>query len=100
MYVHKDGETTGYAYSLEDCSSPDPLEVLLQNESRDILVQAINKLEEKDRLVLALYYQEELTLKEIGKIIDVSESRVCQLHSRAIKRLKSHFRGDVLCQNC
>ncbi len=48
-------------------------------------------LNEKDRTVLSLYYYEEMTLKEIGKVIGVSESRVCQLHSRAIMHLRKEL---------
>ena len=59
-----------------------------ENEQLDYLAKAIELLNEKDRLVVTLYYYEELTLKEIGKILSVSESRVCQLHSRAIIHLK------------
>lgn len=86
--VSKDGETINQSFFLEDHSSPDPLEIVEKSEGRALLVKAINKLEEKDKLLLALYYQEELTLKEIGKIMEISESRVCQLHARAIKRLR------------
>ena len=49
-------------------------------------------LDEKDKLVLSLYYYERLTLKEIGKVMDVSESRVCQIHSRAIIRLRENLK--------
>jgi len=84
----KDGVTINQPFSLEDHSSPDPLEILEKNEARAMLAKAIDKLEQKDKLLLALYYQEELTLKEIGKIMDISESRVCQLHARATKRLR------------
>ena len=55
----------------------------------EILTKAIDMLKEKDKLVLALYYYEELTLKEIGYILEVSESRVSQLHSRAIVNLRN-----------
>jgi RNA polymerase sigma factor for flagellar operon FliA len=85
-------ENTSYKiYNLEDHSSPDPLDFVEKNENRAILINAIQQLNEKDKLVLSLYYQEELTLKEIGKIMDISESRVCQLHTRAIKRLRQTF---------
>jgi len=49
-------------------------------------------LPERERLVLALYYNEELTMKEISKVMDVSESRVCQLHSQALARLRGYLR--------
>jgi len=59
-----------------------------KKEIRKILVDAINNLKEKERLVVTLYYFEELTLKEISKIMGVSESRVSQLHSKAMEKLK------------
>lgn len=66
-----------------------PTYVVEEQEKVEILTKAIDMLNEKDRLVLSLYYYEELTLKEIGKILEVSESRVSQLHSRAIINLRS-----------
>ena len=58
------------------------------NEKLEILSEAIEKLKEKDKLILNLYYYEKFTLKEIGQVLEVSESRVCQLHSRAIRNLR------------
>ena len=57
-------------------------------EARGILLGAINHLPEQERLVVALYYYEELTLKEIGEILGISESRVSQVHTKAIRRLR------------
>ncbi len=68
--------------------SPDPLELITEQTEKEMLVAAVNNLPERDRLILALYYQEELTLKEIGSILEVTESRVCQLHTKAIQRLR------------
>lgn len=65
-----------------------PEEVVIKKERQQILARAISLLEERDRLILALYYQEGLTLKEIGQILNVTESRVCQLHNRTISRLR------------
>lgn len=65
-----------------------PYHIVEEQEKVEILAKAIDLLNEKDRLVLSLYYYEELTLKEIGKILEVSESRVSQLHSRAIVNLR------------
>jgi len=84
-----DGERVRWGDMIQDPESPDPLDMIEKEESRRLLVEAIEELPEKDRTVLALYYQEELTLKEIGKVLDVSESRVCQLHTRALNRLRS-----------
>ncbi|NEZ45909.1 FliA/WhiG family RNA polymerase sigma factor [Clostridium niameyense] len=74
--------------TIEDQKSPSPEKYVEEQEKLEYLTKAIDMLNEKDRLVLTLYYYEELTLKEIGKILGVSESRVCQLHSRAIVHLK------------
>lgn len=83
-----DGDSIRLGDSVQDPGSPDPLEHLSQQDSRRVLAEAVKTLSEKEQILLALYYQEELTLKEIGKVLDVSESRVCQLHSRAITRLR------------
>lgn len=65
-----------------------PLTALLEGQQHEHLVEAIDALPEREKLLMALYYQEELNLKEIGVVLGVSESRVCQLHSQAIGRLR------------
>jgi RNA polymerase sigma factor for flagellar operon FliA len=62
--------------------------VVAAREMRDLIAQRMAELPEKEQLVLVLYYYEELTLKEIGEILDVTESRVCQIHTKAIVRLR------------
>ncbi|MDE3105268.1 MAG: FliA/WhiG family RNA polymerase sigma factor [Acidobacteriota bacterium] len=69
----------------------DPLFRCLQGEMRQRLIDAIDALPEKERLVLTLYYYEELTMKEIGKTLGVVESRVSQIHSSAVLRLRAAF---------
>jgi RNA polymerase sigma factor for flagellar operon FliA len=76
---------------LTDVSQPDPLASLVSGRERQVLCQAIQELAEKERLVLTLYYFEELTMKEIGQILKVTESRVCQIHSKAIVHLKARL---------
>lgn len=83
-----DGEPITWGDVIEDRSSPDPLEPMLEEENREDLIRAISKMEERDKLILALYYQEGLTLKELGSVLDVTESRACQLHARVINRLR------------
>ncbi len=73
---------------LETIDHGNPLELLKSSELRDGMKRAVNQLPEKERLVLALYYYEELTMKEIGKVLNLTESRVCQLHTQAILRLR------------
>jgi RNA polymerase sigma factor for flagellar operon FliA len=73
----------------------DPLAQLLESGFRHQLVDAIGTLPDRDQLLLKLYYEEELNLREIGAILEVSQSRVCQLHSQAISRLRAKLK-DVL----
>ncbi|MCY1423426.1 RNA polymerase sigma factor FliA [compost metagenome] len=73
------------------CGEPHatPLAELLEGRRRADLVRAIEHLPEREKLLLGLYYQEDLNLKEIGAVLGVSESRVCQLHSQAVARLRA-----------
>ena len=73
---------------LEDKQAINPLRQLEQVDELEMLTSGINSLEERDKQILSLYYYEELTLIEIGEILGVSESRVCQLHARSLIRLK------------
>ena len=63
--------------------------------AREALSEAIRRLPERERLVIALYYYEELTLREIGEVLGVTESRVSQLHTKAILRLKARLAGTA-----
>jgi len=72
----------------ENGESGDPLAQLLQSGLRQRLIGAIEALPERERLLLSLYYDEELNLREIGAVLEVTPSRVCQLHSQAISRLR------------
>ncbi|MDR4494425.1 MAG: sigma-70 family RNA polymerase sigma factor [Nitrospirales bacterium] len=82
--------------ALADRDQPTPLESLVSEDARRALVEAIERLPERQRLVLTLYYFEELTMKEIGVVLSVTESRICQLHAQAMIRLKAllHARLD------
>jgi RNA polymerase sigma factor for flagellar operon FliA len=76
--------------SLENPNSKNPFAQLRNASARDILRKHIDELPEKQKLVLQLYYFEDLNLKEIGRILEVTESRVSQLHTQAIEKLKKH----------
>jgi RNA polymerase sigma factor for flagellar operon FliA len=80
---------TSLADLLEDERSLEPGEQVEAQELMARLHVALNELPERERMLLALYYREELTMKEISKIMNVSESRVCQLHIQAILRLRN-----------
>ena len=81
--------------ALHDREQPNPLESLLSEDTRKILAEAIDRLPERQRLVLTLYYFEELTMKEIGAILNVTESRICQLHAQAMIRLKAQLHAKL-----
>jgi RNA polymerase sigma factor for flagellar operon FliA len=74
--------------------APDPLAMLEDADVRQCLVKAIADLPEREKLMMALYYEEDLNLREIGEVLGVTESRVCQLHSQAVARLRAAVVGD------
>jgi RNA polymerase sigma factor for flagellar operon FliA len=74
---------------LADTQHPDPLSTVVNERERQRLVDAIRALPHREQLVLTLYYYEELTMKEIGSLLHVTESRVCQIHAKAILHLKA-----------
>ncbi len=73
---------------LEDDTNPNILELLELSDTKDVLAQSISRLPEKERMVVYFYYYEGLTLREIGAVLDLSESRISQLHTKAILRLR------------
>jgi RNA polymerase sigma factor for flagellar operon FliA len=73
----------------EGAESGDPLAQLLENGLRQRLIEAIEAVPERERLLLSLYYEEELNLREIGAVMEITQSRVCQLHSQVISRLRA-----------
>ncbi len=86
----EDGEGIGDTLSDE---RPGPEAHLEDEDFRREMAEAIGGLPERERLVLALYYDEELNLREIGQVLGVSESRVCQIHSQALLRLKARMQA-------
>jgi RNA polymerase sigma factor for flagellar operon FliA len=80
------------AGKLGDRESPDPVALAERHELEEALVKAVQRLPDRERLVLSLYYYEELTMKEISRVMEISESRVCQLHAQAILRLRAYLR--------
>ncbi len=76
---------------IEDQKSDNPQSKIEEAEAKKILADAISKLSDRERMVITLYYYEELTSKEIGKILGVSDSRVSQLHTKAILRLRGRL---------
>jgi RNA polymerase sigma factor for flagellar operon FliA len=71
----------------------DPLALLQDEHFRDALIKAIDNLPERERMLMGMHYEQEMNLREIGEVMGVSESRVCQLHSQAVARLRSMLKG-------
>ena len=83
------GDQVSLLDTISDPRAEDPQESLASSEVKDRLTEAIASLPEREQLVVALYYYENLTLREIGEVLGVTESRVSQLHTKAVMRLKS-----------
>jgi RNA polymerase sigma factor for flagellar operon FliA len=77
----------------DECLGDDPYQAIEQSSFKKSLVQCIKSLPEREALVLSLYYDEELNLREIGQVLEVSESRVSQIHSQAMHRLKARMQS-------
>ena len=88
------GDRIALIDTLEDTHGPEPQSALAETEMREALGEAISRLPEREKLVVTLYYYEELTLREIGEVLGVTESRVSQLHTKAILRLKARLAGS------
>jgi RNA polymerase sigma factor FliA len=88
-----EGDQVSLLDTIEDTSGPRPAEALDETELREALADAIARLPEREKLVVTLYYYEELTLREIGEVLGVTESRVSQLHTKAVLRLKARLAG-------
>jgi RNA polymerase sigma factor for flagellar operon FliA len=83
------GDSVSLLDTISDPRADDPQESLASSEIKDRLTEGISGLPEREQLVIALYYYENLTLREIGEVLGVTESRVSQLHTKAVMRLKS-----------
>ena len=88
------GDQVALIDTIEDTQGPEPQSELAQTELKEALGEAIARLPEREKLVVTLYYYEELTLREIGEVLGVTESRVSQLHTKAILRLKARLAGS------
>jgi RNA polymerase sigma factor for flagellar operon FliA len=89
------GDAVALIDTIEDPSAKEPQAEMAQTELREALGDAISRLPEREKLVVTLYYYEELTLREIGEVLGVTESRVSQLHTKAILRLKARLSSSV-----
>jgi RNA polymerase sigma factor for flagellar operon FliA len=90
----EDGDQRSLIDTLADVAGGDPTAGLEGQEMRGILSAAINSLTEREKVVITLYYFEGLTLAEIGEILGVTESRVCQIHTKAVGTLRTNLHDD------
>jgi RNA polymerase sigma factor for flagellar operon FliA len=88
-YTGEDNDKVSIVDSIESPTGLNPDIIVEKDEIKRVIIEAINELPEKEKKVLVLYYYEDLTLKEIGKVLEVTESRVSQLHTKAIMRLRA-----------
>jgi RNA polymerase sigma factor for flagellar operon FliA len=89
------GDQVSLIDTIKDPDAIDPAQELDASEMKDRLADAIARLPEREKLVVALYYYENLTLREIGEVLGVTESRVSQLHTKAVLRLKSRLQEEA-----
>jgi RNA polymerase sigma factor for flagellar operon FliA len=89
------GDQIALIDTIEDESVPDPQSAMSVTEMKEAIADAIARLPEREKLVVTLYYYEDLTLREIGEVLGVTESRVSQLHTKAILRLKARLGGTM-----
>ena len=85
------GDQIALIDTIEDESVPDPQSAMSATEMKEAIADAIARLPEREKLVVTLYYYEDLTLREIGEVLGVTESRVSQLHTKAVLRLRSRL---------
>jgi len=74
-------------------SEADPMNMLRDHRLRESLVAAIKSLPEREQYIMSMYYEQDMNLKEIAAVLDVTESRICQLHSQSIARLRAKMRS-------
>jgi RNA polymerase sigma factor for flagellar operon FliA len=88
------GDKLSLVDTLEDTKAEDPVSTFESEETKHLLAKAINTLPEREKIVVTLYYYEGLTLAEIGQVLGVTESRICQMHTKAVLQLRGKLSED------
>lgn len=91
----KDDDDLDYLETVADPEEKDPIKEMLGEEAQEIVQKAIERLPEREQMVLSLYFNEELNLKEIGAVLDITESRASQLRTKAIGMLRSYMKEFI-----
>ena len=95
--IHEESDNATSMYDMvENPLAENPLSSIENNEMKKVLLNVIDNLPEQEKLVISLYYYEELTLREIGHVMDITESRVSQIHTKAISNLKHRMHDEIL----
>ncbi len=95
-HLEWEGRTINLIDTLQDPNADDPSTEMTRTEVREALAGAIGKLPDREKTVITLYYYDELTLREIGEVLGVTESRVSQLHTKAVLGLRSHLQAPAV----
>jgi len=90
-----DGHPINLMDNIEDPNEKNPYNLLAEMDQKKEMARLIDELPEKEKMVLSLYYWEELTMKEVGVVLGLTESRVCQLHNQALIRLKNKMGKEI-----
>ncbi|MCG6143087.1 RNA polymerase sigma factor WhiG [Leptospira bandrabouensis] len=88
-FLGDENDEVSFMETLESPMNMNPDNIIEKEEIKNVIVEAIQSLPEKEKKVIVLYYYEDLTLKEIGEVLEVTESRISQLHTKAVARLRS-----------
>ena len=88
-FLGDENDEVSFMETLESPANMNPDVIIEKEEIKNVIVEAIKTLPEKEKKVIVLYYYEDLTLKEIGEVLEVTESRISQLHTKAVMRLRS-----------
>jgi RNA polymerase sigma factor for flagellar operon FliA len=95
VFVNSKGDSAALSDFIEDKEMEDIHKAMENDELKKVTIQTLKELPEQEKLVMALYYYEEMTLKEIGMVMDISESRVSQIHTKAIIHLRSRIKETL-----
>ena len=91
-YTNDEGHTTSPWDIIQGPEQPDPVAILSKEEAKEAMIRAMKELPEREQLVLSLYYFDGLTMKEMGEILGVTESRISQIHNKAIMHLRARLK--------
>jgi len=91
-----EGNSDNHEMAVEDPNTIYPIDQLVSDETRSILAEAISSLPEREAIVITLYYYEEMTMREIGEVLSLTESRICQIHASAIMHLFQILRARMM----